>query len=86
MSKLTMLDALLDPINHLPRREGEGLYHRRKQLVDIARLASLGSTTHLERLTRMTQENKADAWTFSTADAKGRLKEIFGNSKGGING
>lgn len=69
--------AVVDPAGCIPKREGESLYQRRKQLVEIARLASLGSTVNLHRLARMAKENKADAWTYSKADVKAKLKAIF---------
>lgn len=75
-----LLEALRPSGPITPQIEGPSDYQRNKQLIEILRLASLGSSTHLHMMERMSSANKATAWTFSKADTKARIKALYGAS------
>ena len=76
-----LIEALRDRRPITPQREGDSEYQRNKQLVDIARLASRGSTLHGQILCRMSEDNKRRAWTYSKAEVKDLLRVIYDASE-----
>ncbi len=75
------MKQLLEALRHTgpitPQVQGPSDYQRNQQLIEVARIAAYGSTTHLYRLTHMSAANKAIAWKFSKAEVKNCLRIIF---------
>lgn len=74
---------------HLYRLTGQRTdttYARNERLKHIVWLAAHGSESAIVRLKRMSPENRAPAWHFSSADIKSRVKSVLNSSSVALGG
>lgn len=64
-----------------PSLKTDTQYERNERLKRIVWMAAHGSISSMHRLRRMSDENKRNAWTYSTAETKALLKAVTGYGK-----
>lgn len=69
---------MLDAFTYLPSiLKTDTEYQRNERLKHVVWLAAHGSRAALIRLERMSDENKRNAWGYSTEDIRARLRAVL---------